>query len=622
MRMESFGQRLNGMKWLSLSISGLVFSILLGWFVLVPRLELFFLVRAGEEQSATLRLAVDGMRSTLERYAPIPDLIAARPEIELLFNNPDSVIFQENARQLLSETAIALRTSGVYLEDLSGRTLIAVPSEPGSNVDAAENLTYRPYFRQAVAGGLGQYYALGTESGERGFFYASPVRKQSRIDGVVVIKFSVGQFEAAWREGSSEIIVRDANDIIFMSSRPDWNIRTMVPLTEAQKKLITSARQYPVKQLTLLNNAVTPLNNKYSIIEIEDGDEKQSYISTTSLIARPGWRVSILTPTTNAIASARAVFLIILSVVLLAVMFIYVLIQRMARQKERTMAQKQAQEMLERRVQERTAELNTANTLLVGEVEERKAAEEKLRRTQKDLVQAGKLAALGQMSAAISHELNQPLTAIKAYAGNTSEYIERDIMDKAKDNIRQISSLADRMSSITKHLRNFARRPQDKTKVVSLIDIVDDAIAVMKPQITSVNASLNIERSEEPVFVYGGQIRLQQVVVNLISNALDAMTDLKEPKIDISIINQGREVHLTVRDYGSGLDSDAMKYLFDPFYTTKDPGKGLGLGLSISYNIIRDFDGNLSAANHEDGGAIFRISLIAAANATTKEDVR
>ena len=602
------------MKWRY--IIAFFICLLSGWFLLVPRLEHLFFIRAGEEQSATLRLAVDGMRSTLERYAPIPDLIAARPEIELLFNNPDSETYKEDARKLLSETAIALRTSGVYLEDLGGRTLIAVPSTQGEDED---NLPYRPYFGQAVAGGLGQYYALGTETGERGFFYASPVRKKSRINGVVAIKFSVDQFEAAWREGRSEIIVRDANDIIFMSSRPEWNIRTMVPLNDAQRKLIASARQFPVKQLTNLDNSITPINNKYSIIEIDDGELKQSYISTTSLIARPGWRVSILTPTTNAIASARAVFFTGLSVILLALMFIYVLIQRRARQKELALAQQHAQEVLEHRVQERTAELNTANTLLVAEIEERKTTEKKLRRTQKDLVQAGKLAALGQMAAAISHELNQPLTAIKAYAGNTAEYIDRDITDKAKDNIFQISSLADRMSSITKHLRNFARRPQDKTKTVSLIGIVEDALAVMKPQIASVNAAIHFEHTEDPVMVRGGQIRLQQVIVNLISNALDAMSNQQKPKIDIMIYQSGHEVQLTVRDYGSGLDNDAMKYLFDPFYTTKDPGKGLGLGLSISYNIVRDFEGNLSAANCEDGGAIFRISLIAATSVSAEE---
>lgn len=154
---------------------------------------------------------------------------------------------------------------------------------------------------------------------------------------------------------------------------------------------------------------------------------------------------------------------------------------------------------------------------------------------------------------------------------------------------------------------------------MSLVGIVEDALAVMKPQIASVNATIHFERSEDSILVRGGQIRLQQVIVNLISNALDAMSNQQKPKIDIMIFKNGHEVQLTVRDYGSGLDNDAMKYLFDPFYTTKDPGKGLGLGLSISYNIVRDFEGNLSAANCEDGGAIFRISLIAATSVSAEE---
>lgn len=196
-------------------------------FLALPRIEHYFLVQAGNNQAATLRLAVEGLRLTLERHAPIPNLIAARPEIRALLADPGNTDLQKGAEQLLEETAIALRASGVYLEDANGTALVAVP--PISD-GASSEPSYRPYFSQAVAGGLGQYYALGTQSGERGFFYASPVRDQLRINGVVAVKFSVDQFEATWRGGPAEIIVRDANDIVFMSSRPDWNFRAMTPL--------------------------------------------------------------------------------------------------------------------------------------------------------------------------------------------------------------------------------------------------------------------------------------------------------------------------------------------------------------------------------------------------------
>lgn len=575
-------------------------------FLALPRIEHYFLVQAGNNQAATLRLAVEGLRLTLQRHAPIPNLIAARPEIRALLAEPNNPALKEGAEQLLEETAIALRASGVYLEDASGKPLVAVPPL----VETTPNgLSYRPYFSQAVAGGLGQYYALGTQSGERGFFYASPVRDELRINGVVAVKFSVDQFEAAWREGPAEIIVRDANDIVFMSSRPDWNFRAMTPLTPARMELIAAAKQFPVSQLSSLPNRLEPLEDNLSIIEIDDGETTQSYVSSTSLIARAGWRVTILTPTRDAFALARTTAFSVLLLILLAALLTALMWQRRTRQAKEIAAQHAAQELLEQRVVERTAELNEANTQLVAEVEERKAAEEQLRKTQTELIQAGKLAALGQMSAALSHELNQPLAAVKAYAENAVTFLQRGRSEDAEGNVRNISSLADRMSSIAKHLRNFARRPQEEAKPVSLLVIVDDALALMRPRISEAKAVINFERPQTDIIVVGGQVRLQHVVVNLISNALDAMADVETPRIEMETAISGKRAELIVRDHGPGLSEDVLKLLFDPFFTTKDPGKGLGLGLSISYNIVRDFGGNLSASNHDDGGAEFRVSL-------------
>ncbi|MEM8540339.1 MAG: ATP-binding protein [Pseudomonadota bacterium] len=575
-------------------------------FLALPRIEHYFLVQAGANQAATLRLAVEGLRLTLQRHAPIPNLIAARPEIRALLADPNDPALKEGAEQLLEETAIALGASGVYLEDADGNALVAVPPIDGS---ANNELSYRPYFSQAVAGGLGQYYALGTQSGERGFFYASPVRDNLRINGVVAVKFSVDQFEATWRSGPAEIIVRDANDIVFMSSRADWNFRAMTPLSPARMALIEAANQFPVSQLTSLPNRSEPLEDKLSVIEIDDGETTQSYVSSTSLIARAGWRVTILTPTSDAFALARTTALSLLLLVLLAAVLSALMWQRRTRQAEKLAAQHAAQELLERRVAERTAELNEANTQLIAEVEERKTAEQQLRKTQTELIQAGKLAALGQMSAAISHELNQPLAAVKAYAENAVTFLQRGRSDDAEGNVRHISSLADRMSSIAKHLRNFARRPQEEAKPVSLLAIIDDALALMQPRLSGLNTIINFDRPTVDVIVVGGQVRLQHVVVNLISNALDAMHDDERPNIDLKVVATKKQAKLIVRDHGPGLSDDVLKLLFDPFFTTKDPGKGLGLGLSISYNIVRDFGGNLSATNHDEGGAEFTVSL-------------
>ena len=280
---------------------------------------------------------------------------------------------------------------------------------------------------------------------------------------------------------------------------------------------------------------------------------------------------------------------------------------------ERIERQRSAQAELEARVQDRTRDLDAANALLRAEVEERRATEARLRRTQAELVQAGKLAALGQMSAALSHEFNQPLAAVKAFADNAGTFLARGRLAEARDNVGRISAMADRMAAISKHLRNFARRPQDKTGPIPVAAVIDDALELMAPRLQASAARIDYEAPGPDLWVMGGRVRLQQVIVNLISNALDAMERQEAKDIGIRVETDGTATEgtcaISVRDRGHGLSEAALAQAFDPFFTTKDPGKGMGLGLSISYNIIRDFDGTLSAANAADGGAVFTVTL-------------
>ncbi|MEM1131032.1 MAG: ATP-binding protein, partial [Pseudomonadota bacterium] len=257
----------------------------------------------------------------------------------------------------------------------------------------------------------------------------------------------------------------------------------------------------------------------------------------------------------------------------------------------------------------RTADLNDANRQLLAEVQERRMAETRLRETQTELIQAGKLAALGQMSAALSHEFNQPLAAVKSYSENAAAFLDRNKLPQARENMGRISDMADRMAEISRHLRNFARRPQEQVGAIPLNAALDDALALMESRLGRENATLIDDIPDGEVQVIGGRVRLQQVIVNLLSNALDAMADQAEKRIDLSVEEDAQEVRVVVRDRGPGLGPDVLEKAFDPFFTTKGPGKGLGLGLSISFNIIRDFGGRLEAANHPEGGAVFTIVL-------------
>ena len=586
-------------------------TCVLAWFVTglvaLPWLKQHFLERAGLEQRPTLTLATQSLRSTLQRYAPMPALVAGMPEMRLAVQRPDNPVLRESARHVLEDVAIALNASGVYLEDADGVLIAGVPEVSASGGSIA---SYRPYFNQVVAGGLLQYFALGRQSGERGYFYAAPVRGNSRILGIVAVTFSVDQFEATWRGGSNEVIVRDPNGIVFMSSRQDWNFKTLDALDDRKLAAIDAAQQYPVDRIEVLETSDRRLTDDHSIMRIAGGDGSATdYVTSTDLIARAGWRVTILTPTRAALAQARFAATLVALVIAVVGLLVAIIVQRRSQLVERLRAKEEVATMLESRVRARTRELDEANRMLRAEVEERRSAEARLRKTQSELVQAGKLAALGQMSAAISHELNQPLAAVKSYADNALAYLDRGRSDEAAGNITRIATMVDRMSSIAKHLRNFARRPQETVHAVPLQAIIDDAVDLMGARLRAMGTELVVKTPLDGLHVMGGRVRLQQIVVNLLSNALDAMENQADRRIEIDHQQADDVVRLMVRDVGPGLEADVRDAVFDPFFSTKQPGKGLGLGLSISYNIMRDFGGNLSAENHPDGGAVFTMTL-------------
>ena len=574
-----------------------------------PSIERFFLTRASDAGETTLRIAVEGLSGTLDRFEPLPKLIAERPILIDLLKDPTNEGLLPFVNEQLRLTAMTLGVSDVYLMDRVGTT-IAASSYRKERSFVGRNFEFRPYFTQAIEGGLGRYFAMGTTSGERGYFFAAPVLDNTRVLGVIAIKFVVDPFEEAWRGGPSEILVTDYAGVVFMASRVDWHFRTLAPLASRDFARISRDRQYPLDQLLLLNLTRSDADG---LSRMSIGDER--FVGNETRLPQVGWTITHLTP----VAPSRTLAALTLSgiglVLLLTLLGSQIVLDRRARARERMENNLRAKARLEKQVAMRTEDLNAANAQLRTEIEERKATEQALRKTQRELVQAGKLAALGQMSAALSHEINQPLTAVKAYADNATTFLERNRVEDAAANVSRISKMADRMAALSAHLRNFARRPQETVETVDLSAIAKDAIAVMDVRLNSVGAELVEDGLDQPNWVKGGRVRLQQVIVNLIANALDAMSALEHPKITLGIDRTDDNVSLTVTDIGPGLSEDILDQIFDPFFTTKGPNHGLGLGLSISFNIVKDFGGHLSARNIEGGGAEFTLKLDAASPA-------
>ncbi|MBN9251735.1 MAG: sensor histidine kinase [Mesorhizobium sp.] len=591
--------------------------LVLGFAVVATVVAVFgnaFATRAYLDQAATrgettLRLAVAALTGHMSRFEPLPALIADHDDIVALVADPDNASLRIRANAYLKEINHLLKSSDIYVMLIGGDTIAA------SNYDAplsfvGQNFSYRPYYQDAAEGRQGRFFALGTTSLKRGYYFSAPVYVGGEIRGVVVFKVDIEPIEASWKSDEYEIVVTDPEGIIFMSGRPEWLYAGLLPLTQERLDRTAASRRYANATLRELP-VRAGLQGAHRMMNLKADKSEREYLVVEEPMSDAGWTVSVLLDTSSARSQALTSVLAALLLLGLAGLLGAVVLQRRARLAERMGMQRTAREELEHRVEERTADLASVNSLLELEVAERRATEVQLRQTQADLIQAGKLAALGQMSAALSHEFNQPLAAVKTYADNAAILIDRKRTSEARDNVARILALTDRMASISRHLRNFARKPNERLGPVELDEVVRDTLEIVAWRLKAADADVKIDLGKEPPIVRAGSVRLQQVLVNILSNAADAVEGLENRTIELTARRIGESVEIIVRDHGPGVPDAIASRIFDPFFSTKGVGKGLGLGLSISYNIIKDFGGNLSVQNHPDGGAVFRIELAA-----------
>jgi two-component system C4-dicarboxylate transport sensor histidine kinase DctB len=572
-----------------------------------------YMGEASAQAGTALRLAVSALSGHLNRYEALPALIADHDDIKELVSHPDDRSLRDSANIYLKEINGLLKSSDIYVIKPDGETIAASNFDlPGSFV--GENFSYRPYFQEAISGQQSRFYALGTTSLKRGYYFASPIRDGEQIRGVIVFKVDIDMIEASWGGGEYRIFVSDPEGIIFMSGKPEWLYNSILPLTADRVQRTEASRRYANAVLAALPVNRSRFEDHDLMAMVEDGVQRE-YLVLSQYMAAEDWTVNVLLDTGSIRAQSRTALAAVFLILCIAVLAFAILRQRRMRLNERMQLQAEARNELEHRVKERTADLARVNSRIEEEIAERRLTEKQLRQTQADLIQAGKLAGLGQMSAALSHEFNQPLAAAKTYTDSAAVLLDRGRTTEAQDNIRRIGGLIDRMASISKHLRNFARKPNEKLGAVPLDEAIRDTLEIVAWRIKAADADLRLDLGVRPPVVRAGSVRLQQVLVNVISNAADAVEGLEDRRIEVTALEEAGKVVLTVRDHGPGVPAAIGERIFDPFFTTKGVGKGLGLGLSISYNIIKDFGGSLTASNHPEGGAVFRIELQSAAGA-------
>ncbi|MGR3837571.1 MAG: ATP-binding protein [Cognatishimia sp.] len=528
-----------------------------------------------------LQSASDRLVGQLERFRQLADLIAHHPEAEAAISGEMPVA---DILPLFTRSADSTGALEVGLIDLDGELVLASgDSASGQDWSAAD------HFKRAMTGAMG-FTQFVDVANRRIFSFMAPVRTDGIPAGAIMVNVDMETIEESdWRSTPQVVLFTDSAQKVFVTNRSEL-------LFDAFSTAPESTGFAPRRVRKIGSQDV------WTLPDLRYVPERALYMELPRPVVGMTGHTLISTAPAERIAGLQA--LVAAAVCLTFGAFLFFAMER-----RRVLARDN--QLLEQRVTARTAQLTAVNVNLRHEIAERQEAEEALRKAQADLIQAGKLTALGQMSAGISHELNQPLMAIRSFADNGALFLERENAQEASENFNRISALSHRMGRIIKNLRAFARQESEPVSDVDLSNVVDAVLELAEPRLKGDDITVHRPTLDAPIWVRGGEVRLQQVLMNLVSNAADAMQNAAEKTLEINISTEGSKVILSVADTGPGLD--AADKIFDPFYTTKEVGQseGMGLGLSISYGLVQSFGGAIHGRNREKGGAVFTVELAA-----------
>jgi two-component system C4-dicarboxylate transport sensor histidine kinase DctB len=694
-----------------------------------------------QKTEADLNRYIITVQQKLDRFKDLPKLLSTNPDLLNVLPQPETEVENLRLNLFLKEVNDIIGASDTYLMNRQGVTVAA------SNWDLDRsfiggNFSFRPYFSEAVAGGSGSYFALGTTSHQRGYFFSYPVYRENAVAGVIVVKIDLNDVEDQWNDPLQDILVTDNDDVVFISTRPEWKFRTLTPLAPHDQRRVMDSLRYGDNSLIPLDiSRRQPLTDKAEMITLKplqsetssdsDSRQMQDYLLLTQSLDDAGLNVSMLAnmkvvdqKVITAMVQVAFVYIaLILLILVLRVRYRLKSQQQEFRQREhRALEESEARiraiidhthaglitldeagsvrymnptaeklfgwsadeirgqylsplfsdaarvicwryimdettdtaeltteagalgrnqqvfpveltigrmsvageklfmltihditerklyeqklrdatEALEYRVEERTKDLVQTNARLVEEMTQH-------RNTQNELIQTAKLAVLGQLSAGINHELNQPLTAIRNYADNAKAFLKVGRLEPVENNLQEIGGLTARMAKIIHPLKEFSRKSTNCIEPVSLQQIRDGVMSVMYGRFEKEAVTVFWPEAVGDIWVMADRLRLEQVFVNLLTNALQAIASQSVKEIKINVIKENDQTEIRVLDNGPGVQDPER--VFEPFYTTKSSGQGIGLGLPISQRIIESFYGELRVRNHESAGAEFLIRL-------------
>ncbi|MEG0858834.1 MAG: ATP-binding protein [Pseudomonas sp.] len=533
--------------------------------------------------SQQLGLYATSLHTLIERYRALPAVLALDPELIGALSGPLNEQVQDALNRKLERINGAANSSTLELLDRTGLAVAASNWRLPSTY-VGSNYGFRPYFKQTRSQGSGRFYAVGVTSGVPGYFLSSAVQDEhGRFLGAMVVKLEFPELEREWRQGNDILLVSDARGIIFIANQDGWRYRQLKPLSSADHAELTATRQYDKQQLVPLQHQVlSRFDDNSNLMRVQRPEGSTEYLWESLPLEAEGWTLHLLRKPQvsddgrNAALAAAAVWLSLV----FALLFISQRM-RLARMRQRS------REELKRLVEERTRDLRTA---------------------QEGLVQSAKLAALGQMSAALAHEINQPLTTQRMQLATLRLLLDNQRFDEARQALEPLEQMLTRMAALTGHLKTFARNsPSGLRERLDLATVVDQALQLLDARIRAEQVEVS-QYLARPAWVRGDAIRLEQVLINLLRNALDAMAGKSYKRLEIRIEIDAEQWRLSVLDSGGGIPAEHLANVFDPFFTTKPVGEGLGLGLAISYGIIHEAGGRLTVDN-QPGGACFSLTL-------------
>lgn len=552
--------------------------------------------------AATLALDLALLDSELQRHRATPVILATEGPLETLLRDPSGparAVVNARLEALAAQTGAA----DLYVLDAEGLTVAASNYRSDASF-VGTRYAFRPYFRDAMAEGRAEYFGLGVVSGAPGLYISRRIDGPAGPLGVVVTKVHFTAVEAAWRRQGGDVVVADPNGVILLSNDPARRFTTLDPLPDPQRAALRATRQFGDSPLDWSGaRPVAPdrlaLESDYRLV-------------SRAPVGAGGWRLEVWTPT-QAVAARAAMARWLAALGTTLALLAGAGLWRAARQsRRRAEAEAEARRRLEDSVSERTRALTDANARLSREVAERREAEARLRTLQADLVQANRLAQLGQTMAGVAHEINQPVAAIRTNADNALVLLDRRDEAEARANLTRIQSLTGRIGAVIEGLRGLARKAPAATEPVRLSDAIEGAVLLLDSR--NGGAGVRVYGEAGDLWVMAERVRLEQVLVNLLQNAFEAVAGQAGGAVALGVEADGRHVRLAVSDNGPGVSPAARASLFTPFATGKP--NGLGLGLVISRDIVAGFGGTLALdPAHGPPGARFVVRLKRAAEA-------